>query len=93
MNQQRRSINPRNLARLRWRRPRRERAGYRPDEGQAWFLLQIFNHGPHVTVHMNGEQVSETHTLKWPHQGSIGFQQHTPGGIIHYRDAKIRSLN
>jgi hypothetical protein len=60
---------------------------------QEWFLMQVFNRGPHVTVRVNGETVAETTDLKPPHSGRIGFQQHTPGGIIHYREAKIRSLN
>jgi hypothetical protein len=60
---------------------------------EQWFLLQVFNRGPQVTVRVNGETVAETHDLKRPYRGRIGFQQHTPGGIIHYRDAKLRSLN
>ncbi len=60
---------------------------------QEWFLLQIINRGPQVMVRVNGETVAETQDLKPPHSGGIGFQQHTPGGIIHYRGAKIRSLN
>ncbi len=59
---------------------------------QEWFLLQVFNRGPHARVLVNGEEVAETHALKPPYAGSIGFQQHTPGGTIHYRGARIRSL-
>ncbi|MCF7976056.1 MAG: DUF1080 domain-containing protein [Phycisphaerae bacterium] len=61
-------------------------------QDQAWFLMQIFNRGSHATVLVNGEEVSQTQALKPPYKGSIGFQQHTPGGIIHYRGARIRTL-
>ena len=57
-----------------------------------WFLLQIFNEGAQATVRVNGETVCETSELKPPYQGSIAFQQHTPGGIIHYRGARIRMI-
>jgi hypothetical protein len=60
---------------------------------QEWFLLQIFSHGAQAQVRVNGEEVSKTHALKPPYKGSIGFQQHTPGGIIHYRGARIRRLD
>lgn len=60
---------------------------------QEWFLLQIFSYGAHAQVRVNGEQVSETQTLKPPYKGGIGFQQHTPGGIIRYRGARIRALD
>jgi hypothetical protein len=56
-----------------------------------WFLLQIFSDGSHAKVFVNGEKVSETNTLKPPYGGRIGFQQHTPNGVIHYRGARIRS--
>ena len=59
---------------------------------QQWFLLQIFNHGAKAMVRVNGETVCQTDALKPPYEGGIAFQQHTPGGIIHYRDARIRSL-
>lgn len=59
---------------------------------REWFLLQVFNRGPHARVLVNGEEVAETHALKPPYEGSIGFQQHTPGGTIHYRGARIRNL-
>lgn len=59
---------------------------------QEWFLLQIFNRGPTAEVHVNGEEVSHAHTLKPPYKGSIGFQQHTPGGTIQYRGARIKKL-
>ncbi len=55
-----------------------------------WFLLQIFVDGPHAIVMVNGEKVSETDQLKPPYGGAIGFQQHTPGGHIEYRGARIR---
>ena len=57
-----------------------------------WFLLQIFNHGARALVKVNGEQVCETNTLTPPYEGSIAFQQHTPGGIIHYRGARIKEI-
>ncbi|MCP4450532.1 MAG: DUF1080 domain-containing protein [Planctomycetes bacterium] len=57
-----------------------------------WFLLQILNEGARAMVRVNGETVCTTETLKPPHEGSIAFQQHTPGGIIHYRGARIRSI-
>jgi hypothetical protein len=59
---------------------------------QEWFLLQIFSHGPQARVRVNGEEVSATDALKPPYRGPIGFQQHTPGGTIHYRGARIKSL-
>jgi hypothetical protein len=59
---------------------------------EAWFLLQVFNHGAHAKVLVNGQQVAETDAMKPPYTGPIGFQQHTPGGIIHYRGARIRTL-
>ncbi len=57
-----------------------------------WFLLQIFVDGPHAMVLVNGEKVCQTDQLKRPDQGSIGFQQHTPGGHIEYRGARIREI-
>jgi hypothetical protein len=60
---------------------------------KAWFLLQILSRGSHASVLVNGEEVSQTQALKPPYKGAIGFQQHTPGGIIHYRGARIRTLN
>lgn len=59
---------------------------------QEWFLLQIFNRGSHSQVRVNGVEVCETDLLRPPYNGGIAFQQHTPGGIIHYRDARIRTL-
>jgi len=59
---------------------------------EEWFLLQIFNDGPKAMVRMNGETVCQTNALKPPYEGSIAFQQHTPGGIIHYCGARIRSV-
>jgi hypothetical protein len=60
---------------------------------QEWFLMQIFSYGSSAKVRVNGEEVSTTDSLKPPSKGSIGFQQHTPGGIIHYRGARIRRLD
>jgi hypothetical protein len=57
-----------------------------------WFLLQIFVDGPHAVVLVNGEKVSETSQLKPPYAGVIGFQQHTPGGRIEYRGARLRQI-
>ena len=57
---------------------------------EEWFLLQIFSEGPKAVVLVNGEKVCATNNLKPPYQGSIGFQQHTPGAIIHYRGARIK---
>jgi len=60
---------------------------------QEWFLLQIFNRGPQAKVLVNGQEVCQTESLKPPYKGPIGFQQHTPGGIIHYRGARLRRLD
>ncbi len=57
-----------------------------------WFLMQIFNEGKHAEVYVNGEKVSETNSLKPPFKGTIGFQQHTPNGLIFYR-AKLKKLS
>ncbi len=57
---------------------------------EEWFLLQIFNNGPNAMVIVNGERVCETNKLKPPYKGSIAFQQHTPGAVIHYRNARIK---
>ena len=59
---------------------------------QEWFLLHIIHRGPTAEVLVNGERVSRTHDLKPPYQGTIGFQQHTPGGRIQYRAARIRAI-
>ena len=59
-------------------------------QDNVWFLLQIFVDGPNAIVMVNGEKVSETDQLKPPYEGTIGFQQHTPGGHIEYRGARIR---
>jgi hypothetical protein len=56
---------------------------------EEWYLLQIFSDGPNAMVLVNGEKVSETNRIPAPHKGYIGFQQHTHGAIIHYREAKI----
>ena len=58
----------------------------------VWFLLHIFVDGPHAMVLVNGEKVSQTDQLKPPYEGTIGFQQHTPGGHIEYRGARIRQI-
>jgi len=55
-----------------------------------WFLLRIFVDGTNAMVMVNGEKVSETDQLKPPDHGSIGFQQHTPGGHLEYREARIK---
>jgi len=60
---------------------------------QEWFLLQMFRRGSSAKVRVNGEEVAASDTLKSPSKGPIGFQQHTPGGIIHYRGARIRRLD
>jgi len=57
-----------------------------------WFLVQLFNRGSRATVYLNGTKISETDKLKPPYKGRIGFQQHTPGGKIIYRGAKIRTI-
>jgi len=58
---------------------------------QEWFLLQIFSNGPNAMVIVNGERVCETDKVKPPYKGSIGFQQHTQGSVIHYRGARIKN--
>ena len=59
---------------------------------EEWFLMQLFNYGKHVEVYVNGEQVSSSSAIKPPYRGRIGFQHHSPGGIIHYRGARIKKL-
>ncbi len=58
---------------------------------EEWYLLQIFGEGPKALVLVNGEKVCATNKLQPPYQGGIGFQQHTPGAIIHYRGARIKA--
>jgi hypothetical protein len=58
---------------------------------EQWFLLQIFSDGPNAMVRVNGENVCTTDTLKPPYKGGIAFQQHTPGAVIHYRGARIKT--
>lgn len=58
-----------------------------------WFLLQLFVNGSKARVLVNGEQVSATDHLPSPDHGAIGFQQHTPGGHIEYRGARLRPLS
>jgi hypothetical protein len=58
----------------------------------VWFLLQILVDGPNAMVLVNGEKVSATDQLKAPYAGTIGFQQHTSGGHIEYRGARIRQI-
>jgi hypothetical protein len=60
-------------------------------QDEQWFLLQIFGDGPKAMVLVNGEKVCATNGLKPPYQGGIGFQQHTPGAVIHYRSARIKA--
>ncbi len=60
-------------------------------QDEQWFLLQIFNDGPNALVLVNGEEVCATDKLKPPYGGGIGFQQHTPGAVIHYRGARIKA--
>jgi len=57
---------------------------------EQWFLLQVFSDGPSAMVHVNGQKVCQTDKLKPSYKGGIGFQQHTAGGVIHYRDARIK---
>lgn len=57
---------------------------------EEWFLLQIFGDGPKAMVLVNGEKVCATNDLKPPYQGGIGFQQHTPGAVIHHRGVRIK---
>lgn len=59
---------------------------------REWFLIQVFSKGKKVRVFVNGEKVAETGKLKFPLGGIIGFQQHTPGGFIQYRGARIKML-
>jgi hypothetical protein len=56
-----------------------------------WYLLQIFSEGPKAMVLVNGEKVCATDKLKSPYKGGIGFQQHTPGAVIYYRGARIKT--
>jgi hypothetical protein len=58
---------------------------------EEWYLLQIFSDGPKAMVLVNGEKVCATNKLKPPYKGGIGFQQHTPGAVIHYRGARIKT--
>jgi hypothetical protein len=58
---------------------------------EEWFLLQIFGDGPKAMVLVNGENVCATNKLRPPYKGGIGFQQHTPGAVIHYRGARIKT--
>ena len=68
-------------------------ADHLASQDNQWFLLQIFVDGPHSMVLVNGEKVSQTDQLKSPDHGAIGFQQHTPGGHIEYRGARIREIH
>jgi hypothetical protein len=65
-------------------------ADHLASQDNQWFLLQILVDGANARVLVNGEKVSETDQLKPPDHGAIGFQQHTPGGHIEYRGARIR---
>jgi hypothetical protein len=56
-----------------------------------WYLLQIFSEGPKAMVLVNGEKVCATNQLKPPYTGGIGFQQHTPGAVVYYRGARIKT--
>lgn len=58
---------------------------------EEWFLLQIFSDGPNAMVLVNGEKVCATDKLRPPYEGGIGFQQHTPGAVIHYRGPRIKA--
>ena len=58
---------------------------------EQWFLLQIVTDGPHARVLVNGENVCATDKLQPPYRGGIGFQQHTPGAVIYYRGARIKT--
>jgi hypothetical protein len=60
-------------------------------QDEQWFLLQIFSDGPNAMVLVNGENVCATNKLKPPYKGGIAFQQHTPGAVIYYRGARIKS--
>jgi hypothetical protein len=58
---------------------------------EQWFLLQIFADGPNAMVLVNSEKVCETDKLEPPYQGGIGFQQHTPGAVVHYRNPRVKA--
>ena len=59
-------------------------------QDNVWFLMQIFVDGANAMVMVNSQKVSQTDQLKAPYEGTIGFQQHTPGGHIEYRGARLR---
>jgi hypothetical protein len=58
---------------------------------QEWYLLQIFGEASKAMVFVNGEKVCATDKLRPPYKGGIGFQQHTPGGTVSYRDARLKT--
>ena len=60
-------------------------------QDEQWFLMQIFSDGPNAMVLVNGEKVCATDKLRPPYEGGIGFQQHTPGAVIHYRGPRIKA--
>lgn len=59
---------------------------------EEWFLIHLIAEGSSATVFVNGEKVVVTDSLPEPYQGQIGFQQHTHGAVIHYRDARLKPL-
>lgn len=57
---------------------------------EEWFLIQLFTKKSKAVVFVNGELVCETDNLPPPYEGPVGFQQHTEGAVIHYKNARIK---
>ncbi|PYU88541.1 MAG: hypothetical protein DMG08_25020 [Acidobacteria bacterium] len=59
-----------------------------PCRDGEWCLLRFVSDGAYTCVWVNGKKVAESHGLKLPDQGKLGFQMHSHGRI-EYADQKI----
>ncbi|MBI3665895.1 MAG: DUF1080 domain-containing protein [Acidobacteria bacterium] len=57
----------------------------------GWNSMEITARGTHIVVLLNGEKVAETDDDR-SLQGSVGFQSHSQGEVIYFRNIRIQKL-
>jgi len=62
-----------------------------PCRDGEWCLMRFVSDGAYTCVWVNGKNVAESHGLKLPDQGRLGFQMHSQGRI-EYADPKIKAV-
>lgn len=58
---------------------------------EKWNTVRIFANGDHIVIYVNNRKTSEVHSDRI-FNGRIGFQAHSPGEWVEFRNLRIKTL-